>query len=76
MGVIRIKIENNKLEVLKKIAANEERTIEDIISKLIENYINSNFEKNSTNSVKEMMRMSESSFEDWDNQNDEIYNEL
>ena len=51
-----------------------------ILSELIDDYINKNKEKmkhlSENEGLKEIMKMSESSFMEWDNDDDEIYNKL
>lgn len=80
MSVMSIRIDENKRKVLKIIAAVEGKTMSGIISELIEEYINRNKEKIINNSDKknlnEIMKISETSFMEWDNEEDEIYNNL
>lgn len=80
MSVISIRIDENKRKALKIIAAVEDKTIGGIISELIEEYINRNKEKLIDNpdkkNLNELMKISESSFMEWGNKEDEIYNNL
>ncbi len=80
MSVMSIRIDDNKRKILKVIASIEGRTMGRIISELIENYIKKNKEKilelSVKNNLNEIMKMSEKSFQEWDNEEDEIYNDL
>ena len=80
MSVMSIRIDDSKRKALKVIASIEGKSMGGIVSELIEDYINQNKEKIKELSEKEnrneMMKMSEESFMEWDNEEDEIYNEL
>ncbi len=80
MSVMSIRIDDNKRKALKVIASIEGRSMGGIVSELVENYIKQNKEKIKELSEKEnpneIMKMSEKSFMEWDNEEDEIYNEL
>ena len=80
MGVMSIRIDDNKRKVLKVIASIEGKTMGGIVAELIEEYVNRNREKIAEISKKEnldeIMKMSEVSFMEWNNQEDEIYNNL
>ena len=80
MGVMSIRIDDNKRKVLKVIASIEGKTMGGIVSELIEDYIKKNKEKikglSENKNLNEIMKMSEKSFMEWDNDEDEIYNEL
>jgi hypothetical protein len=80
MGVMSIRIDDNKRRALKVIASLEGKTIGGIVSELVDDYIQKNKAKISQISeksdLKEIMALSESSFMEWDNDEDEIYNDL
>lgn len=77
MSVMSIRIPDDKRKKLKVIASLEGKTMSSLVSKLIEEYIISAQEKLKDNSeIKEIMNMSSESFEEWDNEEDEIYNDL
>lgn len=80
MGVMSIRIDDSKRRALKVIASIEGKTMGGIVSELIENYINENREKvkrlSERENLNEMMKMSEPSFMEWDNEDDEIYDNL
>ena len=80
MSVISIRIDKTKRKALKVIASIEGKTMGGIVSELIEDYIKKNKEKikglSENENLNEIMKMSEKSFMEWDNDEDEIYNEL
>lgn len=80
MGVMSIRIDDSKRRALKVIASIEGKTMGGIVSELIENYINENREKvkrlSERENLNEMMKMSEPSFMEWYNEDDEIYDNL
>ena len=80
MSIMSIRIDDNKRKALKVIASIEGKTMGGIVSDLIENYIIENKEKitrlSEKESLNEIMSLSEKSFMEWDNDEDEIYNKL
>ena len=80
MSVMSIRIEDSKRKALKVIASIEGKTMGGIVSELIEKYINDNRDKikglSEKDNLREIMKMSEASFMEWDNADDEIYNNL
>ncbi len=80
MSVMSIRIDDNKRKALKIIASIEGKTMGGIVSDLIEDYITENMEKvkglSEKENLREIMNMSEKSFMEWDNEDDEIYNIL
>lgn len=80
MSVMSIRIDDKKRKALKVIASIEGKSMGGIVSELIEEYITQNEEMISGLSEKEnlseILKMSEKSFMEWDNDEDEIYNEL
>jgi len=80
MSVMSIRIDNTKRKALKVIASIEGKTMGGIVSELIEDYIKENRDKikglSEKENLNEIMKMSEKSFMEWDNEEDEIYNEL
>ncbi len=80
MSVMSIRIDDNKRKILKIIASIEGKTMGSIVSELIDEYIKKNKKKIAEISEKEdlnaIMKLSEKSFSEWDNEEDEIYNEL
>ncbi|MDA3788967.1 MAG: hypothetical protein PF503_10805 [Desulfobacula sp.] len=80
MAVMSIRINDVTRKTLKLIATIEGKSMGGIVSGLIENYIKENIQKIQSLSEKEnlndMMKLSENSFREWDNEEDEIYNDL
>jgi len=80
MNVMSIRIDSSKRKALKVIASIEGKSMGGIVSELIEDYIKKNKEKlkglSEKENLNEIMKMSEKSFMEWDNDEDEIYNEL
>lgn len=80
MGVMSIRIDDNKRKLLKVIASVEGKTIGAVISGLVDEYISNNKKKLSLISekpeIRDIMALSEISFAEWDNEEDEIYNNL
>lgn len=80
MSVMSIRIDENKRKALQVIASIEGKTMGWIISDLIDDYIKKNKEKikklPEKENLQEIMKMSEPSFMEWDNDEDEIYNNL
>ena len=73
MSVMSVRIDDNKRKAIKAIASLEGKTISSIVEELIEGYIE---EKKEIFSNSDFMKLSETSFLEWDNQEDEIYNDL
>ncbi len=80
MDVMNIRIDRRKRKALEVIASIEGKSMGGIVSELIEDYINKNREKirglSERENLNEIMKLSEKSFMEWDNDEDEIYNEL
>ena len=75
MSVMSIRIDTDKKKILKVIATIEGKTMGKIISELIEDYIKKNKVKiqklSEKDNLNEIMKLSESSFMEWDNDEDE-----
>ena len=80
MGVMSIRINEDKRKMLKVIASIEGKTMSTIMSELIDEYVKRNRKKilelSEREKLKEIMELSETTFADWDNEEDEIYNNL
>lgn len=73
MAVMSIRIDDRRKKAIKAIASLEGKTISGVIEELIDGYIqNTKYLPGAS----EIMKLSESSFMEWDNQEDEIYNGL
>ncbi len=75
-----IRITEDKRKMLKVIASIEGKTMSTIMSELIDEYVKRNRKKilelSEREKLKEIMELSETAFADWDNEEDEIYNNL
>ena len=80
MSIMSIRIDDTKRKALKVIASIEGKSMGGIVSELIEEYIAENKEKvkkiSEKENLNEILKMSEKSFMEWDNGEDEIYNKL
>lgn len=80
MSVISIRIDDKQRKSLKIIASVEGRTMGGIVSSLIEDYIDENKVKlaglSDNDSLSAIAGVSESSFMEWDNEEDAIYDKL
>lgn len=80
MSIMSIRIDEKKRRALKVIASLEQKTMGKIISELIDEYIHKNKKKYAKVSeqlnLKEIMAVSEESFMEWANKEDEIHNDL
>ena len=80
MAIMSIRIDDKKRKALKVIASLEGKTMGGLVSELIEDYIVKNKKKISDLGEKadilELMKLSELSFNDWENSEDEIYDQL
>lgn len=80
MSIVSFQIDDNKRKELETIASHEGKTVGKIVVELIENYLNKYEDKIQYVSEKkhldQIMKVSEKSFMEWDNDVDEIYNNL
>lgn len=80
MSVMSVRIDDSKRRALKIIASVEGKSMGGIIAELIENYLDEKKELLihlvKSENLKEIMKMSDFSFSEWDNDEDEIYNTL
>jgi predicted transcriptional regulator len=81
MGVMSVRVNDDKRKLLKVIASAEGKTISGIVEELIEDYIDKNKTKvlkfTQQDEQQELMKLSEAAFAaDWDNEEDAIYDKL
>ncbi|MEP1306590.1 MAG: hypothetical protein ABJ383_16370 [Balneola sp.] len=77
MSVMSIRIPEEKRKQLKAIASLEGKSMTNIVSDLIEEYVaEAQVRLQDKAELKEIMKASESSFSEWDNAEDEVYNDL
>ena len=76
MGVMSIRVDDEKKKKLKAIASLQGKTMSSIVEGLIEQYIEEvKSEIDWSEEITAMMRVSEPAFDEWDNDEDEIFNE-
>lgn len=80
MAVMSIRVEDEKRKLLKVIASLEEKTISSLVGELIDDYLRKK-KKSLKNSLEQeeliaIMKLSESSFAEWDNEEDAVYDSL
>ncbi|MCB0279485.1 MAG: hypothetical protein KDD94_08290 [Calditrichaeota bacterium] len=75
-----IRVEDDKRNVLKAIASLEGKTIGGLVGELIDDYIRANKEKlliiQENKEEYGLMNLSQKSFDEWDNEEDAIYDDL
>ncbi len=77
MSVMSIRIDDEKRKKLKAIASLQGKTMSSIVEELIDQYIEEFANSDEwSDDVKGMMKVSEPSFEEWENDEDAIYDEL
>ena len=77
MSVMSIRIDEKRKKALKVIASLEGKGMGEIVSELIDDYVKKNKKKISANpELIGLMKLSQNSFSDWENEIDEIYNDL
>lgn len=77
MSVMSIRIADEKRKKLKAIASLEGKSMSSLVSDLIDKYVNEAMERlGEEHDLAEVMNVSEPSFSEWDNEEDEVYNDL
>jgi len=76
MTVMNIKIDENKKKALKFLASSEGKSMGNVLVELIDQYLEKNKATLLSEETHDLMQLSETTFKEWDNQEDEIYNEL
>ncbi len=77
MSVMSIRIPEEKRKQLKAIASLEGKSMSNIVSDLIEEYVVEAQERlQEKGEILEIMKASEGAFSEWDNEEDEVYNDL
>jgi predicted DNA-binding protein len=72
-----VRVDDEKRKKLKAIASLQGKTMSSIVEELIDRYIQEyREEKKEQGELDELMKVSEPSFSEWDNEEDEIYNDL
>lgn len=77
MGMMSIRVDDEKKKKLKVIASLKGISMSSIVEGLIDQYIKEVISDiDLDEEIKAMMKVSEPTFNDWDNDEDEIYNDL
>ena len=77
MGVMSVRIDEKKKKKLKAIASLKGNTMSSIVEKLIEDCVSRFYQEDEqAEELKAMMKVSELSFEEWDNDEDRVYDDL
>ena len=77
MSVMSIRIDEKKKKKLKAIASLKGETMSSILEGLIDDYLSRFYQEDEqADELKAMMKVSEPSFEEWDNDEDRVYDEL
>ncbi len=80
MSVMSVRIEEDKRKLLKVFASLEGKTISGLVAELIEMYLEENRSKlqqfAEAQELQQIMKVSESSFEEWENDEDSVYDEM
>ncbi len=80
MGIMSIRIDDKKQKALKVVASLEGKTIGGLVSELIDDYIVQNKKRlkdlSEKSEIQEIMKASETSFSEWENDDDEIYDKM
>lgn len=77
MSVTSIRLDEDKRKKIKAIASLQGKTMSKIIEELIDQYIQEfQQEKKEEAELREFMKVSEPSFDEWDNPEDEVYDNL
>ncbi|MDR9415133.1 MAG: hypothetical protein RI564_02530 [Gracilimonas sp.] len=72
-----IRIPDEKRKKLKVIASLEGKTMSGLVTELIDGYVNEATERLQAKSeLEEIMAASEKTFSEWENEEDEVYNDL
>lgn len=77
MSVMSIRIPDDKRKKLKAIASIEGKSMSNILSELIDQYVAEASERlKDRQEMIDVMKASEAAFSEWNNDEDEVYNDL
>jgi hypothetical protein len=80
MVVMSIRIKDEERKLLKALASLEGRTMTEVVSEMLGEYIRRRktqlIRSGKSTEVRAMMKLSESSFAEWDNREDDIYDRI
>jgi predicted transcriptional regulator len=77
MSIMSIRVDDEKKKQLKAIASLQGTSMSSIVESLIDQYVEEfKASRELDDDLKAIMKASEPSFEEWDNDEDEIYDEM
>jgi predicted DNA-binding protein len=77
MSIMSIRVDDEKKKKLKAIASLQGKSMSSIVETLIDRYIEeAGLFKGENDNIKAIMKASEPSFDEWDNEEDDIYDEI
>ena len=80
MSVVSIRIDDDKRKLVKALASLEGRTMTQVVSDLLDEYIEKRKAVLATDGkegeIRALMRLSEAAFSEWVNEDDDIYDRL
>ncbi len=80
MAVMSIRIKDEERKLLKALASLEGRTMTEVVSELLGEYVRKRKSQltrsGKSSEIRAIMRLSESSFAEWDNTEDDIYDSI
>jgi len=77
MSVMSIRIDEKKKKRLKAIASLKGISMSSIVENLIDDYVSGFYQEDEqADELKAIMKVSEPSFEEWDNDEDRVYDDL
>jgi sulfur relay (sulfurtransferase) DsrC/TusE family protein len=77
MGVMSIRIDDQKRKQLKAIASLQDKSMSSIVEGLIDEYIRDFYQNHDrAGELRDIMKVSEPSFGEWDNDEDSVYDDL
>ncbi|MBP1599221.1 MAG: hypothetical protein H6Q05_4598 [Acidobacteria bacterium] len=80
MAVMSVRVKDDERRLLKALASLEGRTMSDLVSELLGDYLRKRKAQlargGKSAEVQALMKLSESSFAEWDNREDEVYDGL
>ncbi len=71
---LTIEIEDIKKKSLEKIAAQNGKKISEFVTEILDDYLSRNGVE--SKEINEMMKLSQTSFNEWDNEEDALYDKL
>jgi predicted transcriptional regulator len=71
---LTIEIEDIKKKSLEKIAAQNGKKISEFVTEILDDYLSRNGVE--SKEINEMMKLSQTSFNEWDNEEDAVYDKL